>query len=118
VQFPEVMGVGMASSHEADSASIGNDDISQIMKVITAGTEPIGPVISIMTFGFMMPRPPISYIYHEPLLRRVNTKLWTRLTAMEAKIGGKRMKKLREAKSGQMTRLNAVVDGRADEGQE
>jgi tRNA1(Val) A37 N6-methylase TrmN6 len=118
VQFPEVMGVGMASSHEADSASISNDDISQIMKVITAGTEPIGPVISIMTFGFMMPRPPISYIYHEPLLRRVNTKLWTRLTAMEAKIGGKRMKKLREAKSGQMTRLNAVVDGRADEGQE
>merc|ERR1712078_639482 len=108
----------MASQNKADAAAVDNSILNAVFKVIAAGSEPIGPVVSIMTFGFMLPRPPISYIYHEPLLKRVNTKLWTRLTAMEAKIGGKRMKKLREAKSGQMTRLNAVVDGRADEGQE
>jgi len=111
VQFPEVTGVGMAADNKQDSASISNEVISQVMKVITAGTAPIGPVISIMTFGFMLPRPPISHIFHEPLLQRMNAGLWRRLTSLEAKIGGKKMKQLREAKSQKMMNLQAVTDG-------
>jgi len=117
VQFPEVMGVGMASGNNADAASIDNATICQVMKAVTAGTAPIGPVLSIMTFGFMLPRPPISYIYHEPLLRRVNAGLWQRLSALETKIGGKKMRQLREARFVKVESLKAVTDA-AGEGQE
>merc|ERR1712070_187130 len=120
IQFPEVMGVGMASANKEDSASIDNSVISQVMKIIPAGSEPIGPVISIMTFGFMMPRPPISFVYHEPLLRRVNVGLWQRLGQLEEKIGPKKMKELRQARSSHQQRLMAApkVQSLGDEGHE
>merc|ERR1712100_747836 len=112
VQFPEVMGVGMAS--------VDNATICQVMKAITAGTAPIGPLISIMTFGFMLPRPPMSYVLHDPLLKRINAGLWQRLNALEAKIGGKKMRQLREARSAKMQSLRSLTEDGAGggEGQE
>jgi nucleoside-diphosphate-sugar epimerase len=117
IQFPEVIGVGMASGNKEDSASIDNSVISQVMKIITAGTAPIGPVMSILTFGFMMPRPPISYLFHDPLLQRVNAGLWHRLEALQQKIGGKKLRQLREARYFKMQSLESVAQG-AGEGQE
>lgn len=116
VQFPEVMGVGMAAGNRRDAASVDNEIVTQIIKHVAAGSAPIGPVLSVLTFGFMLPRPPISYLFHAPLLDRVNSGLWTRMNEMELKMGAKVTKRLRAAMADKMEMLSRPISAGAGEG--
>merc|ERR1712083_414412 len=100
MEFPEVEGVGMAAKDRDtsfDTASIHCDQVLRVFKHVLGGTAPIGPLIGILTFGFMLPRPPISFIQHAPLYARRNLTLWNRLKALEGKIGSKKVRQLRAA---------------------
>lgn len=100
VLFPEVQGVGMAGSNRKDAASLDNEVVLQVIKQVAFGTEPAGPVLAIMTKGFLLPRPPISHVFHEPLRNRIDWGLYERLRSVESEAGRKQFKELRRVVEG------------------